>query len=461
MKELLVSLSLLCSLCLPATGTRRVLADDLLDMERISAARAAAEAQERATAAEMHKNFEAQIRAVEARREEVRKWTRTQFEVGERDIIDKPRVMPSLMRHWQAQREKEIYRLLQFPEKSGGGIESGRALNALLESLGPAAMENNARRKITPDEALPLTEPPELIRVDKALAEEITWQDNTLGAKSIGQGNRGVLDLDWPTILREERWNSYRARIDEGRKKALAEIFSSTAVSTEVDADLRTAVADLNTDFAAFRSDWVESDHPGVDRAAEYRRICDGARHIQKLVTGAYQLSELTPAQAAYRASFPGGSIEEYLAYLQRNNLRFAAAAPPHRSAYYKVFGMMVRYFLDEKMALNLERDLDGELSHLQRNDQHAIEAALGRTMNTSDLAATEIERLKTECSRLDKEAERRPTIQWNIGAGAAVGCQQEQQINMQQTGAPSAVPGVWLGTPRPNNYVPGVGPRH
>ena len=32
-----------------------------------------------------------------------------QFELGERDVIDKPKAMTAIMQHWQTQHEREVY----------------------------------------------------------------------------------------------------------------------------------------------------------------------------------------------------------------------------------------------------------------------------------------------------------------------------------------------------------------
>ena len=299
------------------------------------------------------------------------------------------------MKHWQSQREREVYQLLQFPEKSGGAIETGRALNLMMERVGAAAFQNAETRKIHPYSAFPLTASTDYTRVTRELAEEITWQENVAGAKVVAQGNGGPLDLDWPAVLREERWKEQRQRFDDARKKALDEIASASGLTTESEKELREAISALNVEFHKYRQEWVASEHPNVDRALEVRRLWDGTRHIQKLVVGAYQVAELTSDKLIRREPFEGGTIEDYMAYFQRHNLRFAPASPAHRSAYYKVFSMMVRYYLDEKMAVNLERQLDAELADLKQTDQAAIDAALGRTISASDQGAIRILELK------------------------------------------------------------------
>jgi hypothetical protein len=389
MKKLVIIASFSCI----AVLAMRVVADD--DMEKVQAARRTADAEIQKRADEIAKRTEANIKDVEARLAEVQKWTNAQFELGERNIIDKPKAMTALMQRWQSQRENEICQLLQFPEKSGGAIETGRALNAMMDRVGVAAFQNAETRKVHPYSAFPMTASTDYTRVTRELAEEITWQENVLGAKSVGQGSRGLLDLDWPVVLREDRWKEQRQRCDDARKKALAEIRALSHMSTESDKELREAIADLNVEFAKYRRERVGGDHAGGVWPLEYRRICDGSSHIKKLVLGIYQLAELTSDQVIRREPFDGGTIEDYMAYLQRHNLRFAPAAPAHRSAYYKVFGMMVRYYLDEKMAVNLEQQLDKELADLKQTNQAAIDAALGRTMSASDQAAIRILELK------------------------------------------------------------------
>jgi hypothetical protein len=320
-----------------------------------------------------------------------------QFELGERDIIDKPKAMAmsKVMKRWQVQRDREIYQFLQFPEKSSGAIESGRALNALMDRIGAAAFQNSEARRIKPDSVFPLSDSSGYTRVDPALAEQIIWQENVMGAKLVGQGSRGPLDMDWPAVLREDRWKEHRQLCDNAIKRAVEEIASSSGLSSKTDARLRAAIAALRTDFADYRGEWIRTQHVSVDGGLELQRIFEGTRHIMKLVMGASQLVELTSYQTIGREPFRSGTIEDYMAYLQRHNLRFAPAGRGHRTAYHQVFTMMVRYYLDQKMAVKLEQQLDKELSMLKRIDKEAIDVALGRTMSASDQAAIRILELK------------------------------------------------------------------
>jgi hypothetical protein len=366
--------------------------DDVFDFDRYRALRTAAEAKMRDTANQVHKDAEAQIKETESRLAEARKWTKAQFELSERDVIDKPKAMTAIMQRWQTQHERDVYQLLQFPERSGHLIESGEALNKMLDQVGAAAFQNAQTRKVNPDHALPLYEATEFTKVDQALADEVISQDNTQGPKLVRQGNRGPLELDWPSVLRDERWAAARQKVESARDRALNELGSTSGLSPEADADLRSAVAELNAEFSKYRADWIRNDYRS---GLEYRRICEGTQHIRKLVLSAYQLVEFTSYQSVRLEPFPGGNIEDYLAYFHAHNLRFAPASPNHRSAYYRVFNMMVRYYLDQKAAANLERQLNTEISQLKAIDKSAIDVALGRTMSAADQAAIEVEQLK------------------------------------------------------------------
>jgi hypothetical protein len=396
MKARLVIGWLVCFVLLAAGPTRCVFADDDAEaIERYRARRAEAEARMREMANEVRKAKEAQIKELEGRLAEVRKWTNVQFELGERGIIDKPKTMSTLMKRWQTQRKREIDQFLQFPEKSGLAIESGRALNALMDQVGASAFQNSEARKIKPDSVFPLSDCGEYTKVDPALVEEITWQENVAGVKLVGQGSRGPLDMDWPAVLHEERWREHRERCDNVAKRALQELGTSSGLSAKTDAELRAAIAALNADFADYRGEWIRTQHPSADGGLELQRIFEGTRHLKKLSLGAYQLVELGSYQTIQRERFQGGTIEDYMAYLQRHNLRFAPAGPAHRSAYRRIFAMIVRYYLDERMAMNMERQLEKELSRLKRIDKEAIDVALGRTMSASDQAAIRILELK------------------------------------------------------------------
>jgi len=387
---------LLCPCCLLGGLIVRVVADDdPLDDEKWKAVQKRAQADIIKQQNQVREDTERQIKEVEKKLEDARKWTKAQFEVGERNQIDKPKLMGKLMTSWQSQRDHEKYLFIQFPEKSGGSIESGNALNFMMDTVGAAAYQNSETRKIKPDEALPLCDASMNTKVDRELAEQLICQENILGPKQAFRLNRQALDLDWPAILKEERWQEDRQRFEDAKKKVFEEI-SGDGLTAKTDEELRESISTLNQEFATYRTEWVQGLHetPG-SRAFEYRRICDGAEHIKILVMGAYQLVNLSKYDLQ-RGTFKGGTIEDFLAYMHRSNLRFAPASPAHRSAYHTVFNMMVRYYLDQKAAVKIEQNLETQLADLRQTDKDAIDRVLDRTMSATDQTALKIEQEKT-----------------------------------------------------------------
>ncbi len=132
-------------------------------------------------------------------------------------------------------------------------------------------------------------------------------------------------------------------------------------------------------EYAEFSKQWIKNPPPAASRPEEYRRQCNGKQHNEKLINTTYQLvdaTEITDVGPAEK--FAGGNIEDFLPYMQRNNLRFSPATKgPNRTAYYQVFNLMVRYYLDLKAVTNAEREIDREIERIDRIEENAIEAAL------------------------------------------------------------------------------------
>jgi hypothetical protein len=313
------------------------------------------------------------------RLEDLKKWTDKQFEIGEREVIDRPKLLARRLKNLEKDRENELFRLLNFPEDSTGGIESGKALNTLVERLGPAARDNVESRKMNPLYGIPLADGTTGIVFDEKLLSHLSWQENTLGAKAGGKLNQDPIDINWPKVLQEARWAENRQAIEKARESILTGLRSGKGVSAELEEQIRDAVGQLNTDFAAYFKQWVQNPPPAAARPAEYQRLCFGKRHIEKLITSVYQVSDASSLEDVGPATkFPGGNVEELLAYFQANNLRFAPPSKPtDRSAYHTVFRQMVRYYLDLKAVANAEKEIDEEIGRLDRIDDQTVATAL------------------------------------------------------------------------------------
>ena len=168
------SLSLLICALLPVIAMPAKLAAQTSDLERrISESRKKAGATKADVAREALEENRIRREKLEQRLSEIKQWTKAQFELSERDVIDKPKAMASILSKWQNQRENELHRLLQFRDKSAGGIESGKALNTMLEHIGPAANENSVARKLNPLYGLPLYEGTTGQKIDKGIIAQL------------------------------------------------------------------------------------------------------------------------------------------------------------------------------------------------------------------------------------------------------------------------------------------------
>ncbi len=196
------------------------------------------------------------------RLEDLKKWTDKQFEIGEREVIDRPTLLANRLKKSERDRENELYRLLNFPEDSAGGIESGKALNTLVERLGPAARDNAESRKMNPLYGTPLAEGTTGIVFEDKLLSHLSWQENTLGAKASGKFNQDPIDVDWPKVLQEPRWDENRQAIEKARETILTGLRSGKGVSEDAEEQIRTAVGQLNVDFAAYFKQWVKNPPP-------------------------------------------------------------------------------------------------------------------------------------------------------------------------------------------------------
>ena len=108
-------------------------------------------------------------------------------------------------------------------------------MNTLLERVGPAAYEHWQTRQINPEYAVKLYAPTAARKIDADLLGRLIYKEKTLGAKRSGRFNRSPIDVEWPAILRENRWAKHRQRIEDARTQALAELASSQGLSQDTD----------------------------------------------------------------------------------------------------------------------------------------------------------------------------------------------------------------------------------
>ncbi len=391
-----LAMCLCLSLAGLAFGSRVARCDDL-DARYEAKLRAAEEAKIKA-AEEVRRSLAERMKVAEAKLAKLQDWTKAQFNLAQLGVIDKPEVLKQIVQCWERNRDTKIYQLLEHPEKVAGEIESGKALNTLLERAAPAAYEHWLTRQVNPDHALPLYEPTALSRIDEDVLRHLQIATNTLGAAASGHFNEDPINVRWPAALREKRWTAQCQAIEKLRAQLLNDIKAGQGVSPELDKELRDAVGQLNKDFTEFRQQWTrELRKVDNEPAQTYRRICDAHRHIEQLVSAVnYVVEASTRADLGPAEPFPGGNVEELLSYMHRNNLRFAAATNvTDRGAYHQVFDRIVRYYLDLNAVNQAQELIEKEIEDLQAMDREAIDVLLGKTISADMEAALRLEEMR------------------------------------------------------------------
>jgi hypothetical protein len=333
-------------------------------------------------AEEVRRSLAERLKVAEAKLAKLQQWTKAQFQLAERGEINKPEVMKPILTRWQQSREREVFTLLQHRDKVAGSIESGDALNTLLDQVAPAAYEHWLTRQVNPEHALPLYEPTALSKIDQDTLRHLIIVTKTLGAAASGHFNEDPINIDWPAALREKRWSAQCQAIEKLRAQVLNDIKAGQGVTPELDQEIREAVGQLNADFTKFRQQWTrELRKTDKVPAQTYRRICDAHRHIEQMVSAVnYVVEASTRADLGPAEPFPGGTIEELISYMHRNNLRFAAPTnATDRSAYHLVFDRIVRYYLDLNAVNQAQELVEKEIEDLQATDREAIDVILGK----------------------------------------------------------------------------------
>jgi hypothetical protein len=366
---------------------------------RIDELGAKAREERRQAALEIKRQEDERTRELEGRLAEVTKWTTAQFELGQRGVVDRPRIMTEMILSWERGHQREIYKLLEFADKSSGSIESGRGLNKLLMEVGPAARQNLETRRVDPASALPLHASSVSLPVTEEIFSHLTIQSKGLGTRDSRVGNGELIDIDWPPVLREDRWAAHRSAVEKARAAALDEMSRTDGISAAADRALRDAVAALNADYVEYRKHWRD-DMPAYTpqiAAMEFRRIYEGTTHIRKLIGSVYYVVQgKNFARLPQREQFSGGTIEEFLSYMNRNNLEFGEPSKDtDRGAYHQVFDLMVRYYLDENAMTKLQRGLEQELDDHKKTSREAADVVLGKTLSAEAKAALNLAEMK------------------------------------------------------------------
>lgn len=252
----------------------------------------------------------------------------------------------------QVHRDAFLFRLLSRDTATQGSIVRGTALNFFLDKLGAPAFDHALYRELTkqkqslaePDRPATLLDQGSAgaVVLDEKITRHIRYSRGVFGNKETGRLNEGPLDLAWPAVLRRDAFKTHRDSIEKARDKALAELRSDKPMSNATSDQLLDAVKSLMKLVNEEKRKWM-----GTGRGEELWSWVLAERHAKLLMGGAYRLIEARGSGDVVVETFKSGTIEDLIAFMYRNNLRFVAADANGETAYRTIAEMMMRYYAD------------------------------------------------------------------------------------------------------------------
>ncbi|MEO8498849.1 MAG: hypothetical protein ABI614_27625, partial [Planctomycetota bacterium] len=273
---------------------------------------------------------------------------------------------------------KHIY--LSLPEQSRGAVRSGRALNFFLNICGNAAESQEIYREQIRDEIAGLklevtkaeTEPDkdrqrvELERIQPLLEEavlkqklldqlsakailtpehlrKISYERGTIGGQLVISPRDGALPLNWPTyfVRNDNEYGTYRSLIEAAKATALEELKAGTGITVETQTTLMTATDDLTKKFNRDQERKFRTGQVGSWERIESRNFITTLRAGVLRFVKARELSDVQPT-----VPFEGSRIDELLAYMSRQGLRFHESDTNGEYVYDLLYRQMVDYYL-------------------------------------------------------------------------------------------------------------------
>ena len=329
----------------------RVHGDDSIDLDKKQRAILELEKRRRELAEkELELNRQEQ-RQREERLDRARKTLTNAFELDERGLIPRPERITKTLQRLQHQRDTTKFAMLQFREKWVGAIKSGEALNVFLRECGPVAFEHSFYRRIANPAGGDGKGEKQLLDqlvLDYKLPEEVTrhilHRKGLIGSKLSGRLNQGPLNLDWPLVLRADQFKANRVEIEKLRNNVLAELKKGHPVSNVTADKLLKETEDFLKKVRKEAKKQIMASN-GSSRA--FQPYNEAVKFSEVLVAGAYRFVEGFSLGDVTFEKFEGGNIEDLLAYMHRNNLEFIRSDVNGESAYFMLFDMLTRYYVD------------------------------------------------------------------------------------------------------------------
>ena len=231
-------------------------------------------------------------------------------------------------------------RLRNHPELSDASIETGDALNFLLDRLGASA--------------LPYEFDPATSRFSTDVIAQLQLDDETLSHVMLQQGSytfpanqemQGE-DVLWPYLLRWDEFESERRKYEAARKAVVEESEASGQVSVESIQQLQETLGDLTDRFHRSRrvQDWLREHLRFSQFRANDRFLWKLNREIAQLE----ETGDIRPFQGrgGYDPETDGDHVLSLLCFMNRNGIEFAPPQPGSEFAYHRLFTQMRAIYL-------------------------------------------------------------------------------------------------------------------
>ena len=300
----------------------------------------------------------------------VRRWLISEPQDRIREVRPNARTSTKYLARIHKRKEVVLDRILEFPWESRGSVVSGRALNALLDACGETAAQRREKSEFLQQQA-GLGGGPELperitievdeqnrslslLQVPENLVRRIRFSRGLTESKLTGRINEDVLSLEWPLVLRDPVYTSYRDVIQEIRQKALKELANGKGIEFATAVDLKQSVDKL---YLRILSDEGRLARRKVDANywLKYRRAVS---HVDRMRHSVLRFAEAIQIEDVHVPEFKGKTVEELCAYMHVNAMRFVEAGPNDQEAYYQIFRLMTRYYVEMQFQRSvLERD--------------------------------------------------------------------------------------------------------
>jgi hypothetical protein len=258
-------------------------------------------------------------------------------------------------------------------------VINGRGPNALLKMLGPIA-HYRKQREVKSSREFPSLDSSQYI--DSGTAGHLNLSPATMaGSQLVIRLNQNPLEIQWPTVLNqffpsdcqriEKLRDEYSRVLNSPRGSDVAARLESWKLFDESLELLQAKVVKKRQDTTQDRT--LE----GSRRVKMYVELRDGIRYMESIRVAAERYKNV-PADYKIR-SFPGGSIEDFLAFCYTHGMILKPANPGDEEAYMKLGRQMQDYARDVQYVEDWKKELEERMDELSAQDKALVWRASAR----------------------------------------------------------------------------------